>query len=92
MYLFKKYIICRHDFLQSGLPAPGNVRYREEIEGKLDSKEIEKHIPLLQGLRKFKTHFKKLQLASIIEQVAADKEDSWRLAAEKKKTHLSAPR
>ena len=72
------------EFLKAALPAPGTIRYRTEVDGKLDAKELAKHTELLQGLRNFRSYFTQTGLSEIIRKVAGDKEDEWRLAGEQK--------
>ena len=70
-------------FLELHLPLPGCIKYRMEMEGKLDTSELGKHQKLLVGLRGFKTHFNQSYLSSTLLKVAITKESEWHLASEK---------
>ena len=74
------------EFLTKGMPLPGFIKYRIEIDrGAQDTAQITLHKDLLAGLRGFKSHFTKQKLKAIIMKVAVDKEAEWHLAAEKTK-------
>ena len=71
--------------MSANLGSPGSISYRDEVEGKLNAKELKKHVTLLLGLRSLKTHLNKVFLNGIIEEICADKESEWHLGPDAKK-------
>ena len=72
------------DYMLTAFPAPGAMSYRQDMQGDLNSKELEKHSSFLIGLRKFACHFNKLFLTGILQELADTKEQTWHLGAEQK--------
>ena len=73
------------EYLSEFLPLPGSIRYRTELDGgPLDAKELEKRTQLLLGLRKIRSHLPQKFPENLITDIAADKEETWHLAGEKK--------